>query len=550
MPARHLLLLLLLQGTSLLGAQPPVLQSRPAPAALGPWDSPVQPQPQSTQPASGGPAAQRRALLRAAVGATPFSYSLWLRTTHPRLMDGEDEASSEPSPVTRGSVQQPLDHEDPQNEASWTQVYWRNAEHYKEGGPAFVMLSGTADYVSDWLRRGQMADLARTYGADCYFLTTRFFDLVDHPTPDTSLESLDYLSVEQILLDVSSFLEQLDLHGTHRKVVLFGAGFGGAIATWARQRFPTMVSGVVASGATLQALYDTYSYFPVVSDAIDWYHRKDMDCLQYVQRAFNLLNQALLTKSGRADFNKYFQPCSPIDEEQSLAPEDRAHVLGLVAGVLADQVQDDRDGPLANGRPGNDKLWPYCYALSNAPDSLLVELARLINFSVDGHCLEASYQGLVDSLSSSDWGSEANLRGIRPWLWLQCTELGQLPTTSGNLYKFPYSTSIGMSSFYRKLCRSVFGDEATSHLFDSISQLNNIYGGKKPQISNAIFVTGDLDPWKDLSPEQGLSGEEVYVFSVLRASHAHDMFPRDDYDPPWMKKTRKAIASVLNQWLK
>ncbi|KAE8742815.1 hypothetical protein FOCC_FOCC011553 [Frankliniella occidentalis] len=488
-------------------------------------------------------------MLRAAAGAPPFSYSMWLRTTHPRVMDEEEGAAAGPTPVRRSSVQQPLDHLDADNAARWTQAYWRNAEHYKEGGPAFVMLSGTADYASDWLRRGHMADLARAFGADSYFLTTRFFDRVDHPTPDVSVESLAYLSVEQVLQDVASFIEQLDLHNTHRQVVLFGAGFGGAVATWARMRFPDLVSGVVASGATLEARYDTFSYFPVVSDTIDWYHRKDMDCLGYVRKAYLQLDAALSTAAGRAYFNKYFQPCEPLAVNQTMSEEDRAQVLGLVAGVLADQVQDDQDGPLANGRPGNDKLWPYCFALSSASDAPLVELARLVLFSVDGQCLDASFQGLVSALSTSDWVSEANTRGVRPWLWLQCTELGQLPTTSGDLFKFPYSPSISMSTFYKKLCNTIFGSDVSSQLIDNISQINTVYGGKAPKISNAIFVRGDLDPWKHLSPEEGLPGEEVHVFSVLRASHAHDMFPRDDYDPPWMKRTRKAVANVLARWL-
>lgn len=44
------------------------------------------------------------------------------------------------------------------------------------------MLSGSAGYDSDWLREGHMADLARKYGADRFFLPTRFFDLDHQPT--------------------------------------------------------------------------------------------------------------------------------------------------------------------------------------------------------------------------------------------------------------------------------------------------------------------------------------------------------------------------------
>lgn len=75
------------------------------------------------------------------------------------------------------------------------------------------------------------------------------------------MESLKFLNVEQILMDVAAFLDGLLAEGVlqqGQRVILFGAGFGGALATWARQQFPDIVHGVVASSATLEAKYDTY----------------------------------------------------------------------------------------------------------------------------------------------------------------------------------------------------------------------------------------------------------------------------------------------------
>ncbi|XP_034238396.1 putative serine protease K12H4.7 [Thrips palmi] len=478
----------------------------------------------------------------------------WLRYTQPRLITSVPEHTNEA--VTEAVLTQPLAHED-QDSATWQQRYFRCSDSYEAGGPAFVMLSGTADYQvtgGDWLREGFMATLARKYKADRFFLPTRFFSANSHPTADTSVDSLRHLTVENVLLDVASFLDQLREAGVlkpQQKVVLFGAGFGGAVAAWARQRFPDVIHGVVASSATLEPRLSVPSYFPVVSRAADWYHKR-YHCADLLQEAFEALERGLSTADGRNEFNRAFGPCTPLPETTDgvVSDLDRAHILGLVASVFADLVQEDVDGPQEPDYPlpGGDLLRPYCVTMFNPSDPPLRMLGLLVSYTHPGVCLDTSYSGLVKALSPSGWSDTANRGGARPWLWLQCTQLGQFPDTTGSTDTFPYSTRI-TPDFYINLCRDVFDKTVTKdNLINSISDLNKHYGGLKPDISNAIFVKGDLDPWRGLSPDTA-TGAGVHVFSVLRASHAHDLFPRDDYDPPWMKKTRKAVERLLAGWL-
>lgn len=481
-----------------------------------------------------------------------LSSVLWLRYTQPRTMTSVAEHADET--VTQGVVVQQLSHDDPDNPTTWQQTYFRCSDSHAAGGPAFVMLSGTADYLpNDWLREGLMATLARKMKADRFFLPTRFFGVNSRPTSDTSVASLKYLTVEEVLRDVASFLDQLLEAGVLQKeqrVVLFGAGFGGAVATWARKRFPDIIHGVVASSATLQATYSFPSYFPVVSYAMDWYHRYHR-CTDGLQNAFMSLEQALSLPEGRAEFNRAFAPCTelPTGADGVVSDEDRAHILGQVASVFADVVQEDQDGPIdSQGRPGGDKLWPYCDTLRKSTDTPLTTLGRLVEFTKPGLCLETSFQKLVEALSPTAWTEHVNSGGLRPWLWLQCTELGQLPSTTGSMDSFPYSTRINMA-FYTKLCQGAFDETVTANLVNSIGHINNNYGGLKPDVGNAIFVLGDLDPWKGLSPTT-TTRDDMHVFSVLRASHAHDLFPRDDYDPPWMKKTRKQVEKIVAGWVK
>lgn len=86
-------------------------------------------------------------------------------------------------------------------------------------------------------------------------------------------------------------------------------------------------------------------------------------------------------------------------------------MLGLVASLVADLVQDDEDGPTDRGRPGGDKLWSYCWLLAESEDPPLTTLGRIVAATYPGHCLQTSFQSMVDALSPTDWGSEANAMG-------------------------------------------------------------------------------------------------------------------------------------------
>lgn len=45
------------------------------------------------------------------------------------------------------------------------------------------------------------------------------------------------------------------------------------------------------------------------------------------------------------------------------------------------------------------------------------------------------------------------------------------------------------------------------------------------------------------------SALKCFFYLFPGASHAHDLFPMNIYDPPWMKKTRKDVERILASWL-
>lgn len=59
---------------------------------------------------------------------------------------------------------------------------------------------------------------------------------------------MQYLTVEQSLADIATFIHFLQSNpeiGSDVKVILWGSGYGGTMATWARKRYPHLVDGVI-----------------------------------------------------------------------------------------------------------------------------------------------------------------------------------------------------------------------------------------------------------------------------------------------------------------
>lgn len=78
---------------------------------------------------------------------------------------------------------------------------------------------------------------------------------------DTSLENLELLTAEQTIGDISSFVRFIREYlgnNEYSAVILWGSGFGGSLAVWARKRFPTIINAAYASSGYF--ILEAYTY--------------------------------------------------------------------------------------------------------------------------------------------------------------------------------------------------------------------------------------------------------------------------------------------------
>lgn len=64
---------------------------------------------------------------------------------------------------------------------------------------------------------------------------------------NASFENMEYLTVEQSLADIATFIRFIRTDPSvdfFTKVILWGSGYGGSMATWARKKYIGLIDGV------------------------------------------------------------------------------------------------------------------------------------------------------------------------------------------------------------------------------------------------------------------------------------------------------------------
>ncbi|KFB51931.1 AGAP004015-PA-like protein [Anopheles sinensis] len=150
--------------------------------------------------------------------------------------------------ITGGRFRTRVDHFDPQNRDTFEFSYFRTMSN-------FAM---TTYYIT----HGLLYDTAARDHAWLFTNEHRYYG-TSTPVSDYSTENLRFLKSEQALVDLIEWIDHLRnnvVMDPQAKVILVGVGYGGALATWARQRFPNIIDGAWGAGATVLASFDFQEY--------------------------------------------------------------------------------------------------------------------------------------------------------------------------------------------------------------------------------------------------------------------------------------------------
>lgn len=370
------------------------------------------------------------------------------------------------------------------------QRYFANNVYYQEGGPIFIYVGGEHAIGTYWLEHGHMHDIAVDLNGYIFGTETRFFG-DNKPTSDVSINNLRFLSTEQVLADMAHLIDhikQQDTRLAHARVILVGTMFGGNLATWFRVKYPHYVDGVWSSSSYVEARMNFREFYEGIGDDLQNFGSRE--CYRRTWRAFRTMQN--LIDGGRSDvIDEMFHLCHPLNVTNVFDVE---RFFDAVAGTVSVEI--------ING--GYNYVHDMCVSVTN--DEITNDLIAFSQWFMIEHrspgCFEWSFQEIVDFFAEVEWSDLAVMNGQRQSQYLACTEYGWFTTTDSD--NQPFGNRINVNYFV-ELCRQVFGDWITENgIRENSEKTNWNFGGSRPEISNAFFTNGGMDPKRAINVQDDI----------------------------------------------
>ncbi|SCV73373.1 BQ2448_7299 [Microbotryum intermedium] len=404
----------------------------------------------------------------------------------------------------------------PVENESFKQRYWFNAEHYKPGGPVFLLDGGETNGEDrfPFMRQGILEILSRAHNGIAFILEHRYYG-ESFPVNNLTTDSMRFLSTEMSLLDSKYFAQNVKPPGVNgfnnnaSPWIYYGGSYAGAKAAFARKLYPDVFWGAIASSAVTKAIAEFWEYYEPIRKSAP------RQCVQLLINHTNLIDQLL-------DLNNYAVTSSLkflFGLPNVTMADDFVNTLAFPLGSWQERNWDAAVGSHAFGR--------FCEALTSAnveiPSEVrdthtllesritqfgwpsrkafaeLTKYAQYIRTNVASLCpAEMSqdecfgHEG-VDStgLDQSSW---------RSWTWQFCTEFGFFITSSPKPSERLVSRRIDVK-YTSAVCQKAFPDGELVRMpsWPNVERINK-WGGYKIRAPRLAFVDGSMDPWLYATP--------------------------------------------------
>jgi pimeloyl-ACP methyl ester carboxylesterase len=379
--------------------------------------------------------------------------------------------------------------------------------------------------------------IAKEWSSPVVILEHRYFG-DSQPLGDLSTDNLQYLTTRQALADLASFRDFFQnvynqIHhfpvGTSHPWFTFGIGYGGALASWFRLKYPHLVKGAVASSATVTSVIDLHEYDQQV------YHSLGKECGDAVAKAVRGVTELMSSSLDRAHL------------------DDLLKTEGLSDDDLVLFVSDAVSLPVQYGRA--HEMCATFLRASRAGESLI--------HALNAH-IQDNFQPIFAKHDLRDW-SMARLRDTRAdpgstarQIWYtKCTEMGQFATAAGSRGSGVRSSRLTTTYFHAR-CQQIFGKT----IWPDVDETTRSYGRDEPGSSNVFFINGAQDPLQHASVLHSVrESEPVFVVQGYNAGHAVDLrgCPSGPFEAPKSSDVcqdqqsildaRKATLFFMRKWL-
>ncbi|KAK3781561.1 hypothetical protein RRG08_054900 [Elysia crispata] len=425
---------------------------------------------------------------------------------------------------------QRLDHFSPTETRTWRQKYFKAGPSSSD--KLFVMIGGEGAASEGWMVSGMWTQYAQDHNAVRLQLEHRYYG-DSHPTENLSVENMRYLSSEQALADLATFISAKKKEFGASKVIVFGGSYSGALSAWFRLKYPYLADAAVATSAPVLAQVDFKGYLEVVSQSLNTFKPVNA-CDNAISAATVAMKQKLNTPLGRSQLKKMFNLCKKIDIS---AKNDIANLFAILAGNIMGVVQYNKI------IPGTTTIHDVCTIMTDQSVGGELERYAKVNSNPSGSCLDYSYKEMIEEIKNINWTTAAF--GYRQWVYQTCTEFGYYQSSDSESQPFGHEFPIQFST---QQCADIFGSQFTSQFISGAIDASNVnYGARHYTENRVVFVNGNIDPWHYLGIIHKLP--QAPVIYINGTAHCANMYSERPDDPPGLIQARKDIAKLITQWL-
>ncbi|KAI3933305.1 hypothetical protein MKW98_006664 [Papaver atlanticum] len=395
---------------------------------------------------------------------------------------------------------QTLDHFNyrPESYETFQQKYVINFKYW--GGatvsaPIFVSSGAEASIDGDVAGIGFLSDSAPQFKALIVFIEHRYYgESIPFGSTEEAFRNastLGYFSSSQALADYAEVIISLkkNLSADSSPVIVFGASYGGMLASWFRLKYPHIAHGALASSAPVLYFDDAapeYGYYSIVSKDYRF-------CYDVIKQSWSVIDSVASDENGLAILSQKFKTCSyPVTR--------------------------------------------ICNAIDGAPRGS--DILSRIQLGV------AAYEGELNCYDMGEFSRQTETD--QGWRWQTCSEMVMPIGDDGKDTMFQASP-FDLKNFSRS-CRSRYNVEPRPHWILNEFGGKDIKLVLRQFASNIIYSNGLRDPYSSGGVLESIS-DNVVAITTVKGSHCLDLLPASSDDPKWLVEQREAEIQITKTWI-
>ncbi|XP_067643764.1 putative serine protease K12H4.7 isoform X2 [Eurosta solidaginis] len=460
----------------------------------------------------------------------------------------EQLTHEEPKEAEENWFEQRLDHFDKEHKnITWKQLYYKNNTFYQNhsNAPIFLTIGGELAISPRWVKTGAWIQYAEEFGAMCFHLEHRFYGK-SRPKSDLSFANLQFLTSRQALADVANFIQGMSrLYNFNKtqKWIVFGGSYPGALAAWARKKYPHLIYGAISSSAPLLAKVDFFEYLEIVKVSLTTH---STSCLEAVGHGYAEIETLTHHEIGQRNLDEKFRTCTQFRDSVE-NPLDMSTFFQTLTDNIADVVQLNKNNTSTAGYTIDEICNIMVNMTIGPPVARLGIVSGMLLEKTNETCFDYKYDKKLEEMRNISW--EAKMANwTRQWTYQTCNEFGYFQTSNNKTDIFGDRFQV---DFFIKLCMDIYSERMDAKYLERVvSQTNENYGGLRPNTTNVLYVHGSIDPWHALGLTSSVDPNLPTIY-IEGTAHCADMYESAETDLPQLvearEKTRKFIAQLLDQ---